>query len=151
MLLKIIKYYNTNNILYYNIYMSFEQKYLKYKTKYIELKNQIGGDPTSDITAFAKNIKGMSLEELHLFMMNVNYYKKNNTTYNDKGINNPMIIGNYVVRAVGHRTDLQLQARPKMKTDTPEALIAMANVTDNIYIDDKNTSKYISIHHLSDY
>ena len=34
--------------------MSFEQKYLKYKSKYLELKNQIGGDGKAAVTAFAK-------------------------------------------------------------------------------------------------
>ena len=130
--------------------MSFEQKYLKYKSKYLELKNQIGGDGKADVTAFAKE-KSMSLTEFHEFLINVNYYKKQNSAYDDKGIHNPMIIGNYIVRAIGHRTDLELQVRPKEETDTPEALIKMTDVTDNVYIDKENHSKYVSINHLSDY
>jgi hypothetical protein len=130
--------------------MSFEQKYLKYKSKYLELKNQIGGDPTGDITAFAKE-KKMSLDDFHTFIINVNYYKKKNPKYDNKGINNPMIIGNYVVRAIGHRTGLSLQARPKVDTDTTEALITMANVTDDVYIDKENNSKYVNIHSKYDY
>ena len=55
--------------------MSFEQKYIKYKSKYLELKNQIGGDGKADVTAFAKE-KGMSLTEFHKFLINVDYHKK---------------------------------------------------------------------------
>jgi hypothetical protein len=130
--------------------MSFEQKYLKYKSKYLELKNQIGGDGKADVTAFAKE-KDMSLTEFHEFLINVNYRKKQNPSYDDKSLHNPMIIGNYVVRAIGHRTELNLEVRPKEATDTPEALIAMANVEDNVYIDKENHSKYVIINHLSDY
>jgi hypothetical protein len=130
--------------------MNYEQKYLKYKAKYLELKNQIGGGAKEDVTAFAKE-KGMSLVEFHEFLIAVNYYKKQNSKYDDKGIHNPMIIGDYVVRAIGHRTDLVLQARPKVATDTPEALLAMSDVTDNVYIDKENDSKYVTINHLSDY
>jgi hypothetical protein len=130
--------------------MSFEQKYLKYKTKYLELKKQIGGDGKSDVTAFAKE-KGMSYTQFHEFLMNVNYYKKQNPAYDNKGLHNPMIIGNYVVRAIGHRSNLELQVRPKEATDTPEALIKMADVTDNVYIDKENHSKYVAINYLSDY
>jgi hypothetical protein len=130
--------------------MSFEQKYLKYKAKYLELKNQIGGDAKSDVTAFAKE-KGMSLNDFHTFLMNIDYYKKKDPKYDDKGLHNPMIIGNYVVRAIGHRTDLELQVRPKEESDTPEALISMADVTDNVYIDKENHSKYVAINYLSDY
>jgi hypothetical protein len=113
--------------------MSFEQKYLKYKQKYLELKNQIGGDGKADVTAFAAE-KGMSLNDFHTFLMNVNYYKNKNPAYDNKGCHNPMIIGNYVVRAIGHRSDLELQVRPKEATDTPDAVIKMADVTDNVYI-----------------
>jgi hypothetical protein len=130
--------------------MSFEQKYLKYKSKYLELKNQIGGDGKEDVTAFAKE-KGMSLNDFHEFLISVNYHKKQNPSYDDKGLHNPMVIGNYVVLAIGHRTELNLQVRPKEATDTPEALIAMANVEDNVYIDKENHSKYVTINHLSDY
>ena len=130
--------------------MSFEQKYIKYKSKYLELKNQIGGDGKADVTDFAKE-KGMSLTEFHKFLMNVKYYKTKNSSYDDKGIHNPMIIGNYVVRAIGHRTELNLQVRPKEATDTPEALIAMADVKDDVYIDKENHSKYVTINNISDY
>ena len=61
-----------------------------------------------------------------------------------------MIIGNYVVRAIGHRSEIKLQVRPNEATDTPEALIAMANVTDNVYIDNENESKYVTINRLSE-
>ena len=128
--------------------MSLEQKYLKYKTKYLDLKNQFTINALSDITAFARE-KRMSLEEFHEFLMKPD--KNRNPKYDYKEIHNPMIIGKYVVRAVGHRADLYLEARPILETDTPEALIAMANVTDNVYIDMENTSKYVVINRLSDY
>ena len=112
--------------------------------------NLIGGDAKSDVTAFAKE-KGMSLVEFHEFLINVNYHKKQNSKYDDKGLHNPMIIGDYVVRAIGHRTDLVLQTRPKVATDTPEALLAMADVKDNVYIDKENHDIYVTINHLSDY
>ena len=115
-----------------------------------QINNQIGGDGKADVTAFAKE-KSMSLTEFHKFLINVNYYKKQNSAYDNKGIHNPMIIGNYIVRAIGHRSDLVLQVKPKEETDTPEALIKMADVTDNVYIDKENHSKYVAINHLSDY
>ena len=131
----------------------FKQKYLKYKSKYLELKNQIGGDGKADVTAFAGE-KGMSLTEFHNFLINVSYYKKNKSAYDDKGIHNPMIIGNYVVRSIGGRSghtgiDYSLQVRPKEKTDTPEALIRMADVPNDVFIDNNHDSKYIGIHRYS--
>ena len=93
----------------------------------------------------------MSLTVFHDFLITVNYRKKLNPGYDDKGIHNPMIIGNYIVRAIGHRTNVELQVRPKEETDTPEALIKMADVTDNVYIDKENDSKYVAINYLYSY
>ena len=129
--------------------MNFEKKYLKYKTKYLELKNQIGGDPISDILEFARE-KNMTVDEFHKFIINVNYYKKKIPDYDDKGIHNPMIIGNYVVKAIGHRGQLNLEARPKLETDTSEAMMAMANVSDTVYIDKENASKYVVVNSIFD-
>ena len=43
------------NSKYYYIIMNFEQKYLKYKNKYITLKNQIGGNFYFTVYVFSKN------------------------------------------------------------------------------------------------
>ena len=34
-----------NKLLFCNIFYMYKEKYLKYKTKYLELKIQLGGDP----------------------------------------------------------------------------------------------------------
>ena len=124
--------------------MRYEQKYLKYKQKYLYLKNQIGGNGTIDVTAFAE-ANGMTLEKFHEILHNVNYKKQDN----NMGLHNPMIIGNYVVRSIGHRV-VELQTRLREPSDTNDALIAMANVTDNVYIDKTNNDKYICINRVND-
>lgn len=130
--------------------MSFKQKYVKYKTKYLELQNQIGGDIKDDIKqkieAFAKE-KNMSFAEFLIFLMNVNFKKKNDLNYDDKGINNPMIIDNYVVKIIGSRY-YSLKARPKLEADTPETLIAMVKLvtdTPEALINEANESNYITV------
>ena len=94
----------------------------------------------------------MTLQEFHEFLMNVNYYKRKNSEYDTKGLHNPMIIGNYVVRAVGHRTNLLLQVRKKLESDTRMEMEAMADdVSDDNYMDKNNRDKYTTIDMLSDY
>jgi hypothetical protein len=83
--------------------------------------------------------------------MNVNYYKEKNSEYDTKGLHNPMIIGNYVVKAVGQRTNLLLQVRKKLESDTCKEMEAMADVSDDNYMDKNNRDKYTTIDMLSDY
>ena len=33
-------------IIFYNIFYMYKEKYLKYKSKYLDLKNLLGGGPT---------------------------------------------------------------------------------------------------------
>jgi hypothetical protein len=93
----------------------------------------------------------MSLQEFHEFLMNVNYYKEKNSEYDTKGLHNPMIIGNYVVRAVGHRSNLLLQVRKKLESDTHKEMESMADKTNDVYMDKKNGDIYTTIDMLSDY
>jgi len=105
---------------------------------------------TDYVTSFA-NSKGMTLQEFHEFLMNVNFYKEKNPEYDTKGLHNPMIIGNYVVRAVGHRTNLLLQVRKKLESYTSKEMEAMADVSNDNYMDKNNRDKYTTIDMLSDY
>jgi hypothetical protein len=109
--------------------------------------NQIGDDIIKEIESFAKT-KDMSFDDFLIFLMNVNFYKKKNPNYDDKGIYHPMIIGNHVVKIIGTRY-YSLKARPKLVTDTPEALIDMANI-DEANIDKTNESNYITIFSFND-
>ena len=203
--------------------MSFKQKYLKYKAKYLKLKNQIGGDLKTDIRAaiqdftkkidiilqkddmtpnmttdmkpnvtpnmttvmkanmttdvkdnmiadmtadmkanmiadmnavilkFSKESGFDSLENFIKFMINVNYNLKYESDYDNKGINNPMIIETYVVRVIGNRHYLYLDCRPRLLTDTMEALIVKANVSSSVLIDNENDKNYVRLFEYQTY
>jgi len=110
--------------------------------------NDIYIDARNTFDKFAAE-KGMSSNDAFSYILNVNYYKKKDPAYDTKGMSNPMIIGNYVYKNVGHR-DYYLQARKKLETDTPDALIKMADVTDDVYIDQENNKSYCTIMSFND-
>lgn len=110
---------------------------------------QRGGATAQEaLKAFAASLK-MSEFDFFWHFANADYNKKQNPNFNTKGVSNPMVIDNYVFRLIGHR-DYYLQAREKTAADTPEALKAMAAVTDNVYIDKENADKYKTVMQISD-
>ena len=112
-------------------------------------KMQRGGATAQEaLKAYAASLQ-MSEYDFLLFFANAGYNKKQNPQFNTRGVSNPMVIDNYVFRLIGHR-DYYLQARDKTTADTPEALKAMAAVTDNVYIDKENADKYKTVMEISD-
>uniref|UniRef100_A0A6C0IA94 Uncharacterized protein n=1 Tax=viral metagenome TaxID=1070528 RepID=A0A6C0IA94_9ZZZZ len=94
-------------------------------------------DADSALTSY---VKEHNISKYDFFMNMLNKTKTNP---------NPIAIGNFVFRLIGHR-DYYLQARPLTDEDTPEALRAMANVSDNVYIDNNNKDKYVTVMQISD-
>ena len=110
-----------------------------------------GGLREDAMLTFDNYAKEHNINNYDLFqdILSVNYYLKKSPGYNSKGLSNPMIIGNFVFRCIGHR-DYYLEARPKTDMDTPEALKQMADVEDDVYIDKDNKDKYVEIMRISD-
>lgn len=112
-------------------------------------RRQRGGglkeEATAVMTAFART-KGMSLENVHLHMLNLDYNKRRNPNYDTKGFSNPMMLDNFVFRAIGHRASA-LQARYKLNSDDNDAMDRMAEQgkDENTLIDRENNDKYVAI------
>ena len=87
-----------------------------------------------------------SIPDFFKIMLNQKYKKST-----EKGILNPMEIGGYIFRAVGHRTALALQARKKTEADTPERLMELQALPSNDALVTADTNEYVNIHTESDY
>ena len=81
------------------------------------------------------------------------YHIGKDTAFDTKGMSNPMVITSshgeeFVIRAYGCRT-FHLQIRPKLDTDTSEAISDMAN--EKNYVDDSNRRLYKTVMSFCDY
>ena len=66
------------NLILLNLYMNLEykDKYLKYKKKYFQLKQQLGGALTSEVTDFLKKKKKPGKKKKSEKKINHHYYKQ---------------------------------------------------------------------------
>ncbi len=62
-------------IIFYNIFYMYKEKYLKYKSKYLDLKNLLGGSPSDDVIKYqliANSSKSKSEKQFEI----TNYIKE---------------------------------------------------------------------------
>jgi hypothetical protein len=74
-----------------------------------------------DIFENYMNDKFLNLFEAFIFLLNLNYNKKSNKNYDDKGLSNPIIIDKYVYKASGTRSYC-LYVRLKEESDTNDTI-----------------------------
>ena len=127
--------------------MSYKNKYLKYKMKYLN-----GGTCEEKISKldifknfFQSNHK-MDINTALQFLLNLDYYKRN-PDFDDKGLTNPIIIGDYVFRVWGIRS-YSIYVRPKTDCDTSESIAKEAD-TSTTSFSMSQLPKFESIYHYS--
>jgi hypothetical protein len=88
----------------------------------------------------------MDINQALQFLLNLDYYKRN-PDFHDKGLTNPIIIGNYVFRVWGIRS-YSIYVRPKTDCDTPESIAEEADVSSTSF-SMSQLAEYESIYHFS--
>ena len=111
-----------------------------------EEKEAIVIEATAALRTYMIEKQMYSIPDFFHIMLNQKYKKST-----EKGILNPMEIGGYIFRAVGHRTALALQARKKTEADTPERLMELQALPSNDALVGADTNEYVNIHTESDY
>lgn len=102
--------------------MSYKNKYLKYKMKYLNGGAFPEDRPILDIfKQYFQDEKKMTVEEAFKFLLELKYNKKKDKSYDDKGLTNPIIIGDYVYRVGGTRS-YSIYYRPKLGSETVESI-----------------------------